>query len=344
MRSNILISLLSCFLLITAILTSCKKEENECETSATPYSLDAPDYFPILNVPADNPLTEEGIQLGRLLYHDPLLSSGGPREGLSCSSCHFQENSFSVPATPGGSSVLPHVNLAWNHSFLWNGKIEGELEDIMLFEVEEFFEADMDLFRNHSTYPELFQKAFGVCEINEVLAAKAMAQWFRRLKSSNSKFDRYLQHTEQLTASELNGMNIFLTEKGDCFHCHGIPMLSDNDFHNIGLDSVFTSENTGRSAISHASSDVGKFKTPTLRNVELTSPYMHDGRFTTLEEVVEHYNSQVKVSPTIDPIMTKPGKEYGLQLTEQEKLDLVAFLKTLTDWEFVNDTSLSSPF
>jgi cytochrome c peroxidase len=335
------------WLIIAILLTcfsACKEEVDECSANTHPYQLEFPDYFPILNIPEDNPLTEEGIQLGRRLYYDPLLSTGGPREGRSCSSCHFQSNSFSVPSTASGKSVLPHINLGWSRNFLWNGKVEGHLEDITLFEVEEFFEADMELLRNHATYPELFRNAFGTCEITEKLAAKALAQWFRRLKSSNSKFDSYLKGEEQLTDNELNGMTTFFTEKGDCFHCHGIPLMTNNEFHNIGLDSIFTGSNVGRSNISGSSYDLGKFKTPTLRNVELTSPYMHDGRFVTLEEVVEHYNSQVKRSMTIDPIMTKPGKEYGLQLTEEEKQNLVAFLKTLTDWEFVNDTSLSNPF
>ena len=139
-------------ILLTVFATSCKKEVNECEANAHPFELEFPDYFPILEVPENNELTQEGIQLGRRLYYDPLLSTGGPREGLSCSSCHFQENSFSVPATPGGSSVLPHVNLAWSQNFLWNGKISGTLEDVMLFEVQEFFEVDLELLRNILNY------------------------------------------------------------------------------------------------------------------------------------------------------------------------------------------------
>lgn len=324
--------------------TSCEKEENLCEANAHPYQLDFPGYFPILNVPNDNPLTEEGVQLGRRLYYDPILSTGGPNDGLSCSSCHFQSNSFSVPTPPQNSSVLPHVNLGWNHNFLWNGKVTGTLEDIMMFEVQDFFEVDLDVLKNHDTYPELFKDAFGSCEITDGLVAKALAQWFRRMKSSNSKFDRYQQGLEQLTNEELNGMTIFFTEKGDCFHCHGLPLFTNNEFHNIGLDSVYDPAVKDRSYITGSPYDRLKFKAPTLRNVELTAPYMHDGRFATLEEVVEHYNSGVLRSPTVDPIMTKPGKEYGLQLTQQEKDDLVAFLKALTDWEFVNDTALASPF
>lgn len=330
--------------LLCLSLASCKTDINECDGNANPYQLEFPDYFPILNVPEANPLTEEGIQLGRRLYYDPLLSTGGPHEGLSCSSCHFQENSFSVPGILGGSSILPHVNLGWSQNFLWNGKVQGKLEDIMMFEVQEFFEVDLNVLKDDATYPALFKNAFGTCEITDELVAKALAQWFRRLKSSNSKFDRYQQGIEQLSNEELNGMSIFFTEKGDCFHCHGIPLMTNNEFHNIGLDSIFSGNNVGRNYITGSPYDMGKFKTPTLRNVELTAPYMHDGRFTTLEEVVEHYNSQVKRSPTVDPIMTKPGKEYGLQLTIQEKQDLVAFLKTFTDWEYASDTTLASPF
>lgn len=333
------------FILLFALsFVGCEDETDQCAADTHPYTLEVPDYFPILNIPPSNPLTEEGIQLGRRLYYDPLLSAGGPRNGLSCSSCHFQENSFSVPSTLGGLSVMPHVNLAWGRNFLWDGLVEGQLEDIMRFEVQDFFEVDVQHLQNDARYRKMFEKAFGSCEITDELVIKALAQWFRRLTSTNSKYDRYLRHEVQLSESELSGMTLFFTEKGDCFHCHGLPLFTDNEFHNIGLDSVFTGIDRGRSKISGSLYDLGKFKTPTLRNVELTAPYMHDARFNTLEEVVEHYNTGVKRSTTLDPIMTKPGKEYGLQLNEQEKQDIVAFMKTLTDWEYVSDTSLASPF
>ena len=335
----------SIFLFLLALFAAgCKDETDQCAADTQPYALDVPDYFPVLNIPPSNPLTHERIQLGRRLYYDPLLSAGGPRNGLSCSSCHFQEYSFSVPSTMEGLSVMPHVNLAWGRNFLWDGMVEGQLEDIMRFEVQDFFEVDVQHLQNDATYRALFEKAFGSCEITDELVINALAQWFRRLTSTNSKYDRYLRHEVQLSESELSGMTLFFTEKGDCFHCHGLPLFTNNEFHNIGLDSTFTGISIGRNKITGSPYDLGKFKTPTLRNVELTAPYMHDARFNTLQEVVEHYNSGVKRSATLDPIMTKPGKEYGLQLNEQEKLDLVAFLKTLTDWEYVNDTALASPF
>ncbi|MCF8258355.1 MAG: cytochrome-c peroxidase [Flavobacteriales bacterium] len=325
------------------LMAGCTEEPaDQCMADATPLQLGIPDHFPIMDIPADNPLTEQGVALGRRLYHDPLLSQGGPQNGRSCSSCHFQPGGFSLSGP--GMSVLPHVNLGWNDVFLWEGKVEGQLEDIMRFEVEEFFQSDLELLRSDPVYPEMFRKAFGECEITTELVTKAMAQWFRRLVSTNNRYDRYATYQLQLTDAELRGMTIFLTEKGDCFHCHIPPLFTDNSFHNNGIDSLVEGEDRGRYNVTHHTTDLGLFKTPTLRNVALTAPYMHDGRFATLEEVVEHYNSGVRRPANVDPIMTKPGKEYGLGLTEQDKADLVAFLTALSDETFISDTALSSPF
>ena len=340
MRSKILL----CILLSIAVF-ACKRdsiEELGSGIRTTPFDLHAPHYFPLLEVPADNPLTVEGIQLGRYLYYDTLLSTNGPFAGRSCSSCHFQSNSFSVP-TPG-VAVLPHVNLAWSRNFLWTGKVSGTLEDVMRFEVEEFFAVDVNVLQSSPDYRARFLAAYGQEIITQELVAKALAQWFRRMVSSNSKFDRYLSYTETLTSEELNGMSIFLSETGDCFHCHGIPLMSDNNFHNIGLEDEFIDADQGRFLITGDPADLGAFKAPTLRNIALTGPYMHDGRFATLEEVVEHYNSGVHPSPSLDPLMTKPGQLTVLQLTNVQKADLVSFLHTLTDDDFVSDTDLASPF
>jgi cytochrome c peroxidase len=240
--------------------------------------------------------------------------------------------------------VLPHVNLGWSTNFLWRGQVQGQLEDVMRFEVEEFFQADPAVLQAHPAYPGLFQAAFGSSTITREAIGKALAQWFRSMISANSRFDQYLRQETAFTPSELNGMVLYLTEAGDCFHCHGLPLLTDNGFHNIGLDSLFAGNDQGRFLETGNTTDIGAFKTPTLRNIALTAPYMHDGRFATLEEVVEHYNSGVLPSPSLDPIMTKPGKENGLNLSPQEKADLVAFLHTFTDATFVSDTALASPF
>lgn len=329
------------FPFVLLIITMCKKNNDEnkpviTEGKPTPYNLKIPSHFPPMEKSVENPLTVEGVSLGRKLYYDPILSNDGQR---SCSSCHFQENGF----TTKGTNIISHVNLGWSHAFLWNGKKEGNLENIMLFEVEDFMKTDLTKLQNHAEYPDLFNKAFGTKEITSKYAAYALAQFFRTMISGNSRFDKYYRGELQLNPKERNGMAIFFTEKGDCFHCHGSILFTDNDFHNIGLESTFSGENTGRAAITNNMNDLGKFKTPTLRNVALRQGYMHDARFKTLEEVVEHYNSGVKRSSTLDPIMTKAGKQNGLNLTDKEKSELVAFLNTLTDSSYITNPKLSKP-
>ncbi|MBL7965146.1 MAG: cytochrome-c peroxidase [Flavobacteriales bacterium] len=331
--------------LLLVLGPSCQRntaeEADPCATQTSPHNIVLPFYFPAPPVFSD-PLTLEGMALGRRLYYDTLLSRNGPLQGLACATCHDQARSFTVPN--GTVNVLPHVNLAWNSSFLWNGKVSGNLQDIMRFEVSDFFQVDVNVLRSHPEYPELFRKALGTCWITREDVARALAQWFRRLTSTHSKFDRYLRYEEMLTAQEVSGMSIFLSETGDCFHCHAVPLMTDNRFHNIGLQSTFTGFDVGRYAVTGNPIEMGAFKTPTLRNIALTAPYMHDGRFATLEEVVDFYSSGVQHSPSLDPIMTKPGTGLTIGLTPQQKADLVAFLHTLTDTAFVNDPELRNPF
>ena len=326
-------------LFVVGFAFSCKnkKEEQPAPQPATltPYTVNYPSYFPALVIPADNPLTVEGINLGRHLYYDTILSNSG----LSCSSCHNSTESFSSFS----ANSLPHVNLAWNNQFLWNGKISGKVEDIMMFEVEDFFNTDISKLNNSSFYRNEFKKVYNVDNISSKDVAYALSQFFRVLVSANSLCDKFFQHTGWFNNSEMNGFILFTTEKGDCFHCHTLGLFSDNKFHNIGLDSVFTGVNKGRFNITGNNADMGLLKTPTLRNIELTPPYMHDGRYATLLDVIEHYNSKVKHSNTLDPIMTKPGKLYGLGLTATEKQDLVAFLRTLTDTAFIHNPLLQKP-
>ncbi len=333
MKRIILISI--SFLWVLSVL-SCKR--NYMETSPEPLhyiSLPQPAGFPLPNMAADNPISEEGVALGRQLYYDTRLSN----DGRSCAKCHKQYSSFSDTIV----NSLPHINLAWNRHFLWKGGVEGTLEDAMVFEADSFFQADVEQLQQIETYRTGFKKVFGRENFTMRDIAYALAQFNATQYSINSRVDRYLRHDTMLSASELNGLYIFNTEKGDCFHCHSLGLFTDGQFHNIGLDSIFTGENMGRFLITGLNSDMGKFKTPTLRNVALTPPYMHDGRFKTLEEVVEHYNSGIKHSATLDPIMSKTSFQDGLNLTAQEKTDLVNFLKALTDPEFMSRTSLSKP-
>jgi cytochrome c peroxidase len=328
-----------CCLLLVVVLSECKKDSippgPDWTYDPTPYNVDYPDDFPIMVFDEENPMTVEGVALGRMLYYDTLLHPNGD---MACANCHNQSTSFTTFPT-----VLPHVNLGWNNTFLWNGKVSGNIEDIMLFEVEDFFKTDLSKFNNHESYPKLFYEAFGAEEITSTHASWAIAQFVRTLISSDSRYDRIITPGTGVfpTEAELNGFEIFFTEKGDCFHCHGGILFTDNLFHNNGLD-INPSEH-GLSEITNDPLDLGKFKTPTLRNIELTAPYMHDARYQTLEEVIDFYSEGVHTSPTIDPLM-KQAHQGGIQLTQQEKSDLIVFLKTLTDTTFTTNPAFSSPF
>ena len=309
----------------------------------TPYIIEIPYGFPNMIIPSDNPTTLEGVELGEKLFKDPILSVDNT---LACISCHMQTTSFSDPNqfsfgvnnNQGIRNASALVNVGWNNSFNWDGSAKT-LEDQAFEPVTNPIEMHNtwgnveDRLNNSDEYKSLFKKAFNIDYIDSIHVVKAIAQFERSLVSANSKFDKYLNGEVQLTSSELNGYAIFNSEKGDCFHCHGTQMFMDNLFHNNGLDNEpFIDQGLG--AITNESSDNGKFKTPTLRNIELTGPYMHDGRFSTLDEVIEHYDSGGKYSSTVDPLMKKLG--VGLLLTNQEKQDLKAFLLTLTDEEFIS--------
>lgn len=309
----------------------------------TPYNLSIPAGFPIMNIPDDNPMTVEGVALGRKLYYDVKLSEGGPVQGHACATCHQQDKSFSSPIIFHGASVMHHVNLGWVRKFLWKGEPVNTLEEAMMFEARDFFQADLNLLSQDTSYKRMFYKAFGSDEITYERIAKALAQFFRTQISGNSKFDKYNRGEATLTKEELDGMIIFFSERGDCFHCHGSPLFSDYEVHNIGLDSTFTENNKGHFLVTGDSSDWGKFRTPSLRNVELTAPYMHDGRFKTLEEVVNFYSEGVHENPNLDPIMYHSRGIPHLNLTDYEKRALVAFLKTLTDTSYINNPELGPP-
>ena len=343
-------------ILCVSIYISCTRDKGlYVPHKPTPVSLKIPEHFSEPVIPADNPLTAEGIQLGRRLYYDPILSSNG----LSCSSCHHPSKSFSTPLfisqTGKLVSVPPHINLAWNGNYNWNGS-EPKLDLLCLGDFKpEFFNTDMsklvkDL-KEHPLYPEMFRKAFNIRvqdiphEELQLKIVYAISQFLRTMISSGSRFDKWIRHEGMLTDEEMTGYELFYTEKGDCFHCHGYPLMTSNTFNNNGLDATHTGDGLGRYLVTGDENDKGKFSAPTLRNIELTAPYMHDGRFKTLEEVVEFYNSGVHWnSPNIDPLMTKPFKQYGLKLNDYQKSCLVKFLKTLTDSAFINNPDFSKPF
>jgi cytochrome c peroxidase len=350
-------------------LVSCKPDKTPDKVDppgfkATPYNLVIPPFFPPMDIPSDNPLTVEGVHLGRYLFWEKKLSGNNTQ---SCGSCHLPQHGFSDPNTfsvgitgaLGTRQAMPLINLGWDRSFFWDGR-SPSLEDQVIHPVENPIEMDEDWnnalqeLRNDPTYPPLFKAAFGSEEITKEKAAKAMASFLRTLISADSKLDRERRGQYTFNDQEAAGYNVFVLEGGDpevvaggqfggdCFHCHsfGGLLLTDHMFHNNGLDPHFPTD-AGRAAYTGSPLDSGKFKTPTLRNIELTAPYMHDGRFTNLEQVVEHYNSGGVFSSTIDPFMKYTTG--GLQLSPENKAALIAFLKCLTDTSFINNPNFRDP-
>lgn len=366
------------FVLIAALLLSfsCAKEEPPPD-GPTPYAIDIPMFFPTqLNIPADNPMTVEGIALGRMLFYDGRLSGRtDPDSLMSCATCHLQEHSFEcgldhplfanghphgLTGIPTPHAMMPLINLVWTSTgYLWNGFIEPSnpdparrnLEDLVWMGIVAPHEMAGDttrtkaLFQSVPGYPEMFHKAFGSETVTVKNMGRAIAQFVRTLISSDSKFDRYLRGEVQLSPSELNGYVLFMTEEGaDCFHCHGgegNPLFTTNLYYNNGKDSVFT-DPLDRNHISLQPEDIGAYKAPTLRNLAFTAPYMHDGRFQSLDEVIEFYSSGLVSSPYVNPLMHHISTG-GNRLTPAEKGDLKAFLLTLSDSSFVVNPAFSAP-
>ena len=341
-------------LLLLLLLNCSSKGEEESVYTPVQTSLEIPELFqqkliaPV--IPTNNPLTEEGIALGKKLFFDPILSKDNTQ---SCASCHNPKRAFTddtqfsegVDGKFGTRNSMPLFNLAWNFDerFMWDGKelsIERQVFSPVRnpIEMHSNWKNVAEKLQEHAEYPTLFQQAFGASKIDSTLVTKAIAQFERTLISGNSKFDQYLLGNIELTPEEQNGFNVFMEEtRGDCFHCHGSdnnPLWTDNKFHNNGLDETFT--DLGLGAVTGDPNDNGKFKSPSLRNLKFTAPYMHDGRFTTLEEVINHYSEGLKLSSTIDPLMKK-ANQGGVQLSNKDKADLKAFLLSLSDTNFVNN-------
>ncbi|MEG1555491.1 MAG: cytochrome c peroxidase [Bacteroidales bacterium] len=360
------------YLLIIGIIWlvhSCKEKPDEY--TPTYYKLQIPKFFPTkLNIPADNPLTVEGIALGKRLFEDSRLCGylgANPDSMMSCATCHVQAHNYDVgmdnPRFPNGVTVglsgiptphspMPLINLVFNHEgYFWNGMIhpsnpnpvQRTLEDVVSMgiraphEMNSTVDKAVAAIQAQTSYAELFQKAFGTPEINIDRIEKAIAQYIRTLISSNSKFDRYMRGEAELTSQELRGYVLFTTEEGaDCFHCHGgdgSPLFTTNLFYNNGLDGSFH-DTRDRYNVTGNQQDMGAYRVPTLRNIAVSAPYMHDGRFKTLDEVLDFYNSGLVNSPYIHPLMHKVN-DGGMLLTPSQISDLKAFLQTLTDEFFL---------
>jgi cytochrome c peroxidase len=314
--------------------------------SGTPFAFVVPAGFPQPELPADNPLTQEGVALGEALFHDRRLSAGS---GQSCASCHEgpraftdgQPTSSGVDGVRGPRNAMPLFNLAWSPGYAWDGR-QSRLRDQVRaamtnpIEMKADREAVASALNRDAPLREKFAAAFGSPEITADRVDLAIEQFLLTLVATDSKFDRSLRGQAQFTAEEQQGFALFVTENdpvrgrrgADCFHCHGGALFTDFGLRNNGLD--LAGADAGRALVTGKATDTGKFKTPSLRNVAATAPYMHDGRFATLEEVIAHYDHGVKRASTLDPNLAKHPAA-GLALTAEEQRALVAFLRTLTD-------------
>jgi len=361
------------------LLTACGEEEKQ-----KPYAWQLPPGFPEPFVPADNPMSEEKVTLGRFLFYDERLSGNGT---MACASCHEQERAFSdAKVTPSGSTghAVPRnspglANVAYLATYTWANPVLDTLEKQAL--VPLFAETPLELgmgtnleqvlqrLREDARYPALFREAFPDDKepIHQDNVVKALASFQRTMLSGNSPYDRYLQgDATALSSAAKRGMELFFGERAECYHCHSGPhltnsfrskdtKLSERDFQNTGLYNVdglgaYPVDNTGLFEFTNNPKDMGRFRVPPLRNVALTAPYMHDGSMATLEEVLDFYTAggrDVTSGPYMGDGRASPLKNplvRPFELSAQERADLIAFLESLTDLDFVNDPRLSNPF
>ena len=344
------------------VLSACKKDQTTFQPS--PYFLEIPDHFPDMIIPADNPMTQEGVDLGRWLFYEKRLSGN---DSMSCASCHLPQHGFSDPnkystgidGIAGNRNSMALINMGWDNFYFWDGRastLEKQILEPVINPIElhqswpdAIYKLNLDI-----EYRNRFFKAFGEPGIDSVKAAKAIAQFIRTMISASSKYDVMYKYEnglplnnqeqallQQVDVEEWAGYDLFKSLNGaDCFHCHNGPLMRVKKYSNNGLDAAFT--DPGRGGITQNPEDYGKFKVPTLRNIALTAPYMHDGRFQTLDQVIEHYSSGVHISPTIDPLI-EYANQGGVQLSAQEKYLLKKFLLTLTDNSFASNPKFKDP-
>jgi cytochrome c peroxidase len=389
------------YFIIPAVLFTfgCKEDDIDKVWKATPYDFVVPDRFPtILNIPEDNPITVEGVLLGRHLFYDGRMSGRTHQDSLmSCASCHRQSRAFDLgddhpiynhaDGRPWGLSgiktphtTLPLFNLIWNHEgYLWNGMIHKgnpnmgsagygvpALPEYHMKSIESLTwmgiaaphemlghpDKTVALLKTIDMYPPMFEAAFGTPEITYDRLSKALAQFIRTIVSANSKAHQVFRGEANFTDAERMGYVLFVTEEGaDCFHCHGsegAPLFTTHQFYNNAKDTCFIGpcqDPRDRYAVTKDEQDRGAYKASTLINIEHQGPYMHDGRFRTLDEVLQFYNQGLKYSQYAHPLMHKvfPPYSNGMNLNPIQMSHLKAFLLTLTDHDFLVDPKYSNP-
>ncbi len=334
------------FVALFFVLLSCSKEMTErFRGFQRPANFPEPVYDL-----AGNPVTREGFELGRKLFYEPRLSRNNT---ISCGSCHIQSSAFThhghdvshgVDDRLGSRNSPSVMNLAWMSSFFWDGGVFNlDLQPIAPItnheEMDETIENVLNKLKAHPSYPGLFEKAFGSPGITTARMMKALSQFMLLCISSNSKYDSVIRNEgARFTAEEQEGYVLF---RQKCGSCHREPLFTDNSFRNNGI-AIGANGDQGRYMVTLDPADRYRFKVPSLRNIAFTAPYMHDGRFYTLESVLDHYSDRVSQTPNLDPILNQ-GAAPGISMTEREKVLIIIFLKTLSDRRFLTDPLLSEP-
>lgn len=345
---NLLLSLMAAFLLILG----CRKDVAIPDSSDTPpiddISFKIPEGWPVpfYNF-QNNKLTAAGFALGRKIFYDVRLSKDN---STSCGTCHQSFAAFAnsghmlshgVNGTLGTRNSPALFNLNWHTSFMWDGGVNHiEIQPLAPItnpvEMDETVTGIITKLSNDPAYAPLFQKAYGSADISSERIFKALAQFMGAMVSDNSKYDQYKrgQTGVSLSTAEMAGLTVY---EQKCAACHKAPLFTDFSFRNIGLQPSALND-SGRTHITRDPANLYQFKVPTLRNLAYSAPYMHDGRFTTLEQVLNQMDKEVYDSPTLDPLL-----KGGIRLTDQEKSDLLAFLNTLNDETFVKDKRFEEP-
>ncbi len=294
----------------------------------------------------NNTPTPAGFTLGRKLFYDPILSKDS---SISCGFCHQRIAAFAhidhalshgINGLIGKRNVPPLENLVWNNSFMWDGRINHlEVQPLSPLsnpiEMNEGIGNIIKKLQRNKEYVTMFKAAFNDSMVNSQNFLKALAQFTGLMISSNSRYDKYIRNEDTLSPSELRGLQLF---RDNCAQCHKEPLFTDNTFRNTGLPMDTNLQDSGVASINGQLKDFMKFKVPSLRNIEMTYPYMHDGRFRNLKQVVDHYTHKFSPESHADPILVK-----GIQLSETDKSNIIAFLKTLTDQTFLHDRRFADP-
>lgn len=336
--------------LVCSVFTGCKDDfEGEAYIADQAYDLEIPADFPALAFDRDkNPVTVNGVALGKKLFYEGRLSRNN---SISCGFCHIQENAFTHHGHPvshgidnrlGIRNVSPIQNMAFLRNYTWDG-VSHNLDERSLVPITTDFEMDSSMpevvgkLNADANYKKLFKAVFGDENITGERVLKAISQFMATMVSADSKYDRVLKGKTAFTAEENEGYKLF---RNNCASCHSGALFTDESFRNTGMYYNAQYNDRGRYRVTLDWNDNMKFRVPSLRNVEYTAPYMHDGRFTTLEAVLNFYSDLVENQPNLDPLLKKDG-HVGIRMNPSEKQYIIAFLKTLSDQNFITNKAFA---